>query len=271
MRFTTSWALLALSVLLCAAAWAPCQQVVASDNADNAAYGPFPNNNWSSVNGGSGYNPWTILGDSVGGGRYMEGVGVNGRQVEGSFSFGLFATNQISSISRPLVSTMTGKGQFDIVTRFDVANPGLTNLHAVNLRAGNFSNTFGSGEQLAFGMIHTNVLGYSDFSGTHSLASFNAVSNAWAWKITFDTVAGTYSGSVFTNNGGLVAAWNGLLKLNDTMGPVSSFGVIDSGIGNVIFDVPQFSVPEPAAASIVALAVGALIFWRRRGNTEVNA
>src|SRR5436189_2479786 len=164
MRFTISSALLVLSVFLCAAAWAPCQQIVASDNADNAAYGPFPNNNWSSVNGGSGYNPWTILGDSVGGGRYMEGVGVNGRQVEGSFSFGLFATNQISSISRPLASTMTGKGQFDIVTRFDVAN-GVTNLNAMNLRAGNPTNSFASQEQLAFGMMHSNVLGYRDFSG----------------------------------------------------------------------------------------------------------
>src|SRR2546421_9664760 len=142
MRFTISSVLLALSVLLCAAAWAPCQQVVASDNADNAAYGPFPNNNWSSANGGAGYNLWTILGDSTGGGRYMEGVGVNGRQVEGSFSFGLFATNQISSISRPLASQITGNGQFEIVTRFDVANTQTNAINAVNLRAGNVTNTF---------------------------------------------------------------------------------------------------------------------------------
>src|SRR5205823_8724556 len=110
----------------------------------------------SSVNGGSGYNPWTILGDSAGGGRYMEGVGVNGHQVEGSFSFGLFTTNNISSISRPLASQITGNGIFEIVTRFDVANTQTNSLNGVNLRAGNVTNTFASGEQLAFGMIHTN-------------------------------------------------------------------------------------------------------------------
>src|SRR5207248_2966156 len=107
----------------------------------------------------------------------------------------------------------------------------------------------------------------------HSLSAFNAASNVWKWTIKFDTIAGTYNGAVFTNSpdGGMLASWNGSLKLNDTMGPIDSFGVIDTGIGNVIFDVPQFSVPEPAAVSIVAVGIGALVFWRRRGTTEPKA
>src|SRR5580765_5285573 len=65
--------------------------IVASDNADNPQYAPQPTHNWSPINGGFGYNTWTPLADQVGGGTYMEGVGVNNRQVTGNFSFALFA------------------------------------------------------------------------------------------------------------------------------------------------------------------------------------
>jgi hypothetical protein len=47
---------------------------VAQDNADFPAYAPQPNHNWSPINGGFGYNTWTILGGAGGGGTYMEGI-----------------------------------------------------------------------------------------------------------------------------------------------------------------------------------------------------
>src|SRR5215831_10283807 len=94
------------------------QVVVASDNADNPQYAPQPNHNWSPINGGFGYNLWTPLADQGGGGTYMEGVGVNGRQVEGNFSFALYAGSGGFDISRPLTSSLVS-GEFDIITRFD--------------------------------------------------------------------------------------------------------------------------------------------------------
>src|ERR1700688_4070129 len=65
--------------------------VVAQDNADFPQYAPQPMHNWPTVNGGFGYNLWTPLTDAAGGGTYMEGVGVNGRQVDGNFSFALYS------------------------------------------------------------------------------------------------------------------------------------------------------------------------------------
>src|SRR5262249_28876223 len=89
--------------------------VTALDNADNAAYAPQPNHNWSVINGGFGYGTWTPLADTGGGGTYMDGIGVNGRQVEGNFSFALYAGGGTYDISRPLTTSMA-TGEFDILT-----------------------------------------------------------------------------------------------------------------------------------------------------------
>ena len=62
----------------------------AYDNADLPSYAPFPDNYWSTNNGGYGYAVWTPLGGVTGGGTYMDGVGQNYHQLDGSYSFGLY-------------------------------------------------------------------------------------------------------------------------------------------------------------------------------------
>jgi len=143
--------------------------VLASDNADNLQYAPQPNHNWSVINGGFGYNPWTPLADRSGGGTYMEGVGVNNRQVDGNSSFALSAGGGAYDISRPLVTPLAGNTwyQFDILLRFDTAYfPGAS---LVNLRAGNNMAGFAAGELFSFGIVNGAELSYTDGSGFHPL------------------------------------------------------------------------------------------------------
>ena len=238
--------------------------VVAADNADFPQYAPQPNHNWSIINGGFGYNLWTPLADQAGGGSYMEGIGVNNRQVEGNFSFALYAGGGSYDISRSLVNPIAGVGEFDIITRFDVAGAG-PNL--VNLRTGNNGATFGAGELLSFGIVNGNTLDYTDGTGFHALPSGEARGSVWAWNIDFNSIAGTYSGYVTNLGGGFAAFFNGSLEASGTS--VGSFAVINSSTGNnqnVIFDDPTFSVPvpEPSTLALVGLGVAGLFRVRRR-------
>ena len=237
-------------------------QLAAWDNADSPAYAPQPNHNWSPINGGFGYNTWTPLADTGGGGTYMEGVGVNNRQVEGNFSFALYAGGGSFDISRPLSAAITA-GRFDIITRFDVAGAG-PNL--VNLRSGNNLGAFSSGELLSFGIVNGNSLSYTDGSGFHALPSGESRGSIWGWDISFDAASGAYSGSVTNLGGGFAAFFNGNLEASGTS--VGSFAVINSSTGNnqnVIFDVPEFTiVPEPASISFLSLGTVAMVYLRRR-------
>ena len=264
MKTHASFVLASLMVSLCLTVQAGYPVVVALDNADFPQYAPQPNHNWSPINGGSGYNTWTPLADTAGGGTYMEGVGVNNRQVEGNFSFALYAGGGSVDISRPLASPITGIGEFDIITRFDVAGAG-PNL--VNLRAGNNTASFSAGELLSFGIVNGNSLSYTDSSGFHGLPSGESRGSVWAWNIDFDSLVGTYSGSVTNLGGGFAAFFNGNLEPNGTS--VGSFAVINSSTGNnqnVIFDVPAFSipVPEPSACALLGLAAASVVMRRRR-------
>ena len=237
--------------------------VVASDNADDPAYAPQPNHNWSVINGGFGYNLWTPLADQGGGGTYMEGPGVNGRQVEGTWSFGLYAGGGGFDISRPLVNPIVGAGEFDVITRFDVADsPGAS---LVNIRAGNNTAAFGAGELLSFGIVNGNMLSVTDGSGFHLLPSGEARGSRWGWNVDFNTVSGAYALSVTNLDGGFAGVINGNLEPGGNN--VGSFAAINSSTGNnqnVIFDVPMFSVPEPSAVAIVSCGLGYFFIRRRR-------
>ncbi len=244
---------------------------LAYDNADLSNYSPQPNHGWASINGGYGYNLWTPLGGVGGGGSYMEGVGVNGRQVDGNYSFALFAGSGSYAISRPLTNAIAA-GEFDITTRFDLAGNG-PNLF--NLRSGNNTAGFGSGELLSFGIVGSldpSQLSYTDGSGLHLISSGEARGAIWLWNVDFNAAAGTYSLSV-TNvsvSGGFATSFSGNLELSSTT--VGSFGAINSGTGNnqnLIFDSPTFSVvPEPSALSLVLLGLAAAALARRRRRTS---
>ncbi len=182
-----------VAVLVCACSFAgPARgsllTITASDNADGSSYSPQPDHNWSVTNGGIGYGLWTPLADTGGGGTFMEGVGVNNRQVDGNFSFALYAGGGSYDISRPLVNPQPN-GEFEINTRFDLAGAG-PNL--VNLRAGNITSGFGAGELLSFGIVNGNQLSYTDGSGFHLFPSGEARGARWHCRsITTPTTART--------------------------------------------------------------------------------
>ena len=249
-------------VLGLAAANALAQSIVATDNGD--LYPSNPDHNWSVNNGGSGYGVWTPLADTGGGGTFMEGVGVNSRQVEGNYSFALYAGGGSFDISRPLTSSLTS-GDFSIITRFDMAGAG-PNL--VNLRAGNTTSSFSAGELLSFGILNGNQLSYTDGTGFHLLASGEARGSVWSWNTLFDAGAGTYSCSVTNLGGGFATTFSGSLEANSTT--VGSFAVINSSTGNnqnLIFDVPTFTtVPEPSTFALcgMSMLVTSILVRRRR-------
>jgi len=228
---------------------------VAFDQAADPAYAAQPDHDYNIDNGGFGYNLWTPLADTGGGGTYMEGVGVNNRQVDDTWSFALYGGGGSFDLSRPLIQPIAGLGEFDINTRFDVADsPGAS---LVNIRAGNNTAGFGAGELLSFGIVNGNTLSVTDGTGFHLLPSGEARGSRWAWNVDFNSVAGIYSLSVTNLDGGFGGFINGILEANGTS--VGSFGVLNSSSGNgqnVIFDQPTFSVPEPSSLTLLSVAFG---------------
>jgi hypothetical protein len=257
----------ALFVLMATAnVYAGLPVTVASDTANNPQYAPQPDHNWSAVNGGFGYGSWTPLGDQAGGGTFMEGVGVNNRQVDGNYSFALFSGSGGYDISRPLSTPITGIGEFDILTRDDLAaSPG---GGLVNIRAGNNTSAFSAGELLSFGIVNGNTLEVTDGTGTHLLPSGEARGSVWSWNVDFNSMLGTYSLSVTNLGGGFADFVTGSLEAANTS--VGSFAVENTSTGNnqnMIFDLPTFSVqsvPEPSTFALCGISGLAMLRLLRR-------
>jgi hypothetical protein len=254
----TNWlCLVAAASLLAASAFA--QVTNAYDNANLPIYSGV-GGGWSSLNGGYGYNTWTPLTDFSGGGTYMEN---GGGQVDGSQSFGVYAGNSGPyDISRPLASGID-QGTFSIITRFNVADSPGTSV--VNLRSGNNTGSFGSGELLSFGIANGNELDYTDSTGFNVLPSGEARGAVWDWTVAFNALAGTYTLMVTNLAGGFSDTISGNLQLSGTS--VGSFGVLNTSSGdnqNLIFDDPTFVVPEPSTFLLGAAGLVTLRLLRRR-------
>ena len=247
-------------IMLSSSIHAGLPNIVALDNGD--LYPGNPDHGWPAFTGGFGFNLWTSLADTGGGGTYMEGVGVNGRQVEGSFSFALYAGGGSYDISRPLTTSLPS-GSFSIITRFDIAGAG---VNMVDLRTGNSLAGFNAGQLLSFGLDNGNQLTVIDGSGLVTLPSGEARGSVWDWNINFDAAAGTYSLSVTNLGAGFADFITGNLEASGTS--VGSFAVINSSTGgsqNVIFDAPTFSiVPEPSTMVLGASGMATLLLLRRR-------
>jgi hypothetical protein len=244
------------TVLFTIASQAQLQTTVAYDDANSSAYNSV---SWPTANGGYGYNLWTALGGASGGGTYTEN---SGRQVDGSASFALYAGSGSYAISRPLTSPIAGVADFSILTRFDL---GGTGPNLVNLRTGNNTSGFGSGELISFGIVNGNSLSYTDSTGFHLFSSGEARGGVWDWNVLMDTITGAYTLSVSEVGGGYSGTMNGTLESTGTS--VGSFGVINSSTGNnqnLIFDAPEFSVPEPTSLALLGLGVASFWFVRRR-------
>jgi len=258
--------LVAAAVATCAvSAFAGLPVTNAYDDADSAAYAPQPDHNYSTANGGFGYGLWTTVTSAGGGGTYMEGPGVNGRGVPttAEFSFALFGGSGSFALSRPLTSSIVS-GEFDIYSRFDLAGVG-PNL--INIRSGNNTSGFGSGELLSFGIVNSNVLSYTDGAGFHALNSGESRGSVFSWNVDFNAAAGTYTLSVTNLSGTYSATVSGNLEASGTS--VGSFAVINSSSGpgqNLIYDDPTFTtVPEPSTIALVGLGIlGAWSIRRRK-------
>jgi hypothetical protein len=235
---------------------------LAYDNADLGNYAPQGSTSWPGINGGFGYDLWTALSDTSGGGTYMEGINANNAQVEGNYSFALYAGGGSYDISRQLVTAIP-VGQFNIITRFNLAGNG-PNL--VNLRAGNSASGFGNGELLSFGIVNGGELTYTDSSGLHTLDSGEARGPVWDWTIDFNATTGLFNLSVTNLGGGYATTVAGNLEASGTS--VDSFAVINSSSGgnqNLIFDVPEFdAVPEPSTIALVGIGAAGVWACRRR-------
>jgi hypothetical protein len=193
----------------------------------------------------------------------MEGVGVNGRQTGlGNYSFALYSGSGSYDISRQLVNPISA-GIFSVDTRFDVAGAG-PNL--VNIRAGNNTSSFGSGELLSFGIVNGNELSYTDGTGFHTLPSGEACGSVWAWTVDFNALTGGYSLSVTNTGGGFAAIVSGNMEESGTS--ADSFAVINSSTGNnqnVIFDYPEFEiVPEPSTLALIGMGLAGMLSSLRR-------
>ena len=102
-------------------------------------------------NGGFGYGPLTHI-SGVNGGVIGVNVGLNGRQIDGLSSLGVFSAGNTHVAGRAISSPVT-QGIFNLDARWDITNGAGNNpFTGINL-ASSLGTSFGANELLSFGLI----------------------------------------------------------------------------------------------------------------------
>jgi len=251
-RLTLKLALLALAVSTLNVSVARAT-ITASDDAESYT-------SWGyGIAGGTGLGAPTYL-EGNNGGVYLS---TGGEHLDGAKSFGMFASDGGQAYSRSITSPLTA-AEYSGTIRFNEAND--VAFDGLNIKSSQGS-TFGAGELLSWGLRPADGndrLFVGGLTNQQLILGGEIRGAVVDFDLKYDTTAGTYDLGAKYRASGSYTRITGSLKATGQTASQLGFGVFNTGNGqDMIVDNLQIqSVPEPASLGVLAL--GGLVFARRR-------